>query len=172
MANNDLPPLDPEKGRWDETAMGRRHFLETSFWTVTGIATLSVGAVGTRFLAGNAFEAKANAWVEVGKLSELDPKLVNRVNYSMRATDAWREVKQTGALYAFSDDNGATYTVLDASCTHLGCVVQWDETTQHYDCPCHAGSFTRAGDVVAGPPPKPLRRLQTKIENAVLLAQI
>src|SRR5690242_981390 len=44
MEQNDLPPLDPEKGTWDETAMGRRHFLETSFWTVTGIATLSVAA--------------------------------------------------------------------------------------------------------------------------------
>lgn len=172
MAENELPTLDPHKGTWDETAVGRRRFLETSFWTVTGVTVLSVAATGARFLAGNAFEAKEKPWVEVGKLNELDPKQVNRVNYSVRVTDAWRQVQQTGALYAFSTDNGATYTVLDATCTHLGCVVQWSEADKRYACPCHSGYFTQEGEVIEGPPPKPLRRLPTKIEADALWAQI
>ena len=172
MENSVLPQLDPEKGAWDETAMGRRHFLETSFWAVTSVATLSVASTGARFLAGNAFVVKDKPWVEIGKLSELDPKLVNHVNYSVRATDAWRAVQQTGTLYAISDDNGATFTVLDASCTHLGCVVQWQEADQRYVCPCHSGYFSREGEVMGGPPPKALRRLATKIENDALWAQI
>lgn len=172
MEKNVLPPLDPDKGVWDETAIGRRQLLETGFWTVTGIATLSVAAVGSRFLVGNAFAVKDKPWVEIGKLSDLNPKQVNRVNYSMSATDVWRKVQQTGTLYAYSDDNGATYTVLDATCTHLGCVVQWQEADQHYACPCHSGYFSREGQVMGGPPPKPLRHLPAKIENGSLWAQI
>lgn len=38
---------------------------------------------GALFLAGNAFVVKDKPWVEIGKLSELDPRLVNHVNYSV-----------------------------------------------------------------------------------------
>lgn len=172
MANDDFPFLDPKKGEWDQQAMSRRQFLGAGFWMVTSIATLPVGAAGARFLAGNSFDSETNHWVEIGKLAALNPTQVNRVNYSVRATDAWREVEHTGTLYTFSEDDGATYTVLDATCTHLGCVVQWQSGDNQFSCPCHSGHFTREGDVIDGPPPKPLRRLPTKIENDTLWAQI
>lgn len=172
MSKNNLPPLDFYIGEWDEKGLSRRNFLETSFWGLTGIVTLSVGATGARFLTGNALESPAEQWVEIGKLSDLDPSLVNRVNYSLSAKDAWRDIQMSGALFAFSDDGGDTYTVLDATCTHLGCVVQWKEADNRFVCPCHAGFFSREGEVISGPPPKPLRGLQTKIENDTLWAKI
>ncbi len=40
-------------------------------------------------------------------------------------------------------------------CTHLGCAVLWHKGG--LECPCHNGSFDPAsGDVLAGPPPRPL----------------
>ncbi len=172
MNQADLPALKSEQDQWDESALGRRKFLNIILWTVTGISALAVGAPAARFLIGNSFEARAGKWVKLGKLSELDPNAVNRVNYSMRALDAWREVQQTGALYAFSPDGGASYVVLDGACTHLGCIVQWRPERNHFACPCHAGYFTREGEVIEGPPPRPLRRLETKIEDDALWAKI
>ncbi|MBI4397922.1 MAG: ubiquinol-cytochrome c reductase iron-sulfur subunit [Candidatus Omnitrophica bacterium] len=43
-----------------------------------------------------------------------------------------------------------------AICTHLGCVVGWDSAKKLIACPCHAGFFNLEGNVVSGPPPKPL----------------
>ncbi|MBI4353509.1 MAG: Rieske 2Fe-2S domain-containing protein, partial [Candidatus Omnitrophica bacterium] len=43
-----------------------------------------------------------------------------------------------------------------AICTHLGCVVDWNGRKREIECPCHAGSFGLEGEVLAGPPPKPL----------------
>jgi len=48
---------------------------------------------------------------------------------------------------------------LSAVCTHLGCIVQWEKDKQDFLCPCHAGHFSADGDVTAGPPPKPLKKL-------------
>ena len=48
-------------------------------------------------------------------------------------------------------------------CTHLGCLVQWQEGKQEFYCPCNQGRFDRDGEVVAGPPPLPLERLPAKV---------
>ncbi len=126
---------------------------------------------GIRFLIGNSLEPKQEHWVEVGQLESLTAGEVHRVKYRLRAKDAWRTVEQTGAIFAMSDD-GETYTVLDATCTHLGCLVRWKESENHFACPCHSAFFDRRGEVVSGPPPRRLRRLETKIENGVLWALV
>ena len=109
--------------------------------------------------------------MQIGKIAELKVGAVTRVNYAMKATDAWREVEQKGALYAYTAD-GASYTVLDGSCTHLGCIVQWAASENRFRCPCHAAEFTREGEVMSGPPPKALGRLETKIQDGALFARI
>ena len=42
-------------------------------------------------------------------------------------------------------------------CTHLACAVLWRAESGHLECPCHDGAFDPGtGDVLAGPPPRPL----------------
>lgn len=48
------------------------------------------------------------------------------------------------------------FKVFSAICTHLGCIVDWDEQKREILCPCHAGLFDLEGRVVSGPPPRPL----------------
>ena len=54
-------------------------------------------------------------------------------------------------------------------CTHLACPVQKrtletsGEATGPLRCPCHGGVFSRTGEVLAGPPPRPLRRLRIEL---------
>jgi len=53
-----------------------------------------------------------------------------------------------------------------AICTHLGCIVAWDGSSQTIVCPCHDGRFNPAsGSVVSGPPPAPLPALDATIEG-------
>jgi cytochrome b6-f complex iron-sulfur subunit len=55
------------------------------------------------------------------------------------------------------------YHALSATCTHLGCIVAWDEQRQTIACPCHAAYFTVNGDVISGPPPSPLPVYQVQV---------
>ncbi len=47
------------------------------------------------------------------------------------------------------------FVALSAICTHLGCIVEYDPEKKIW-CPCHAGFFDLRGNVVSGPPPRPL----------------
>lgn len=55
-------------------------------------------------------------------------------------------------------------TVFSPVCTHLGCYVNWDNNRKEFLCPCHGGRYNIYGQVIAGPPPKPLNRLPFKID--------
>ena len=164
-----LPPIKPEKGEWDESAISRSGFLQLGFWAVSGIAGLTVGGPGVRFLVGQSLATTEGQWTEVGKVSDLPPGQMHRVVYQIQTTDLWRKDEQRGVLFVFSQD-GTNYTVLDGTCTHLGCNVRWTEATGQFSCPCHRGIYSREGNVIDGPPPRPLRRLETRLDNGVLMA--
>ena len=50
--------------------------------------------------------------------------------------------------------------VFSRRCTDLGCLVSWSKERAQFICPCHQGTFDRTGLNIAGPPPRPLDRLQ------------
>jgi thiosulfate dehydrogenase [quinone] large subunit len=53
-----------------------------------------------------------------------------------------------------------------AICTHAGCAVGFDPSSQEFICPCHGGRYSaRTGAVIAGPPPAPLRSIPARIVN-------
>lgn len=43
-------------------------------------------------------------------------------------------------------------------CTHLDCLMDWDETTGGFVCPCHGSQFARDGMYIKGPAPRSLDR--------------
>jgi glycine/D-amino acid oxidase-like deaminating enzyme/nitrite reductase/ring-hydroxylating ferredoxin subunit len=56
---------------------------------------------------------------------------------------------------AFKDEGGRIHAV-SAVCTHMGCIVGWNETDRTWDCPCHGSRFELSGDVIHGPATQPL----------------
>jgi cytochrome b6-f complex iron-sulfur subunit len=45
---------------------------------------------------------------------------------------------------------------LSAVCTHVRCILGFDRERKAIVCPCHDGRFDLAGNVLSGPPPRPL----------------
>jgi Rieske Fe-S protein len=56
-------------------------------------------------------------------------------------------------------------------CTHLGCVVFWEEGADDLLCPCHEGHFDlRTGQPVAGPPDRPLPAIDLEVRDETVWA--
>lgn len=54
---------------------------------------------------------------------------------------------------------------ISAVCTHLGCIVNWDETAQEFACPCHGSRFDNDGEATSGPARQSLARKIVVVKN-------
>lgn len=63
--------------------------------------------------------------------------------------------------------SGNTYVAYDATCTHAGCTVDYDPTTQALICPCHGAAFDPSNNaaVLAGPTSLPLSSVPLRLDS-------
>jgi glycine/D-amino acid oxidase-like deaminating enzyme/nitrite reductase/ring-hydroxylating ferredoxin subunit len=59
----------------------------------------------------------------------------------------------------YRDEEGKLHAV-SAVCTHMGCILGWNETDRSWDCPCHGSRFALDGEVIHGPAVKALAKAQ------------
>lgn len=91
--------------------------------------------------------------VSVGKVEDFPVGTGNIVNVNNKPVIVVNT--KTGGLKAFS-----------AICTHLGCVVSWDQHKNLVHCPCHEGIFNpTTGAVVSGPPPRALSGYELAVKD-------
>jgi len=67
-----------------------------------------------------------------------------------------------GERVAAARDEDGTLHAVSARCTHLGCLVQWNDAERSWDCPCHGSRFGLDGTVLEGPA---VHRLERKPLN-------
>ncbi len=67
-------------------------------------------------------------------------------------------------------DDG-TYLALVGVCSHLDCNVAWQPDTKKFYCACHGGWYDENGKNIAGPPPKPLRKLDVAVEGDTIVVR-
>ncbi len=72
----------------------------------------------------------------------------------------------------FLVSTGKEIAVLSATCSHLGCLVNYNKEKGEFECPCHGGRYDLSGRNIAGPPPAPLTRLPVSTEHGVLLVGV
>jgi Rieske Fe-S protein len=123
----------------------RRTFLD-ALLTVGFVSTAAAIAypVGLYLVPPPSGEPET-ASVVAAKAAELKPNSGKVFRFGNRPAIVVRTAD--GDLRAFS-----------AVCTHLDCTVQFKADTSQLWCACHNGMYDLGGNVVSGPPPRPLEK--------------
>jgi Rieske Fe-S protein len=140
----------------------RRSFLAKL--VAAGAALIGAAMAG---LAGAVAMPRATGatrrWRAAASMFDLPPTGPLVATLTERHADGWHETRKSTVV--FLDKEGDGYRAFSATCTHLGCRVAWNPAESHYKCPCHGGTFSRDGQVVAGPPPHGLVRLPVRLNS-------
>ncbi|MBR8826651.1 MAG: ubiquinol-cytochrome c reductase iron-sulfur subunit [Gomphosphaeria aponina SAG 52.96 = DSM 107014] len=132
--------------------MERRQFL---FW-------LSCGWLSTWLPAIFSHKAVAqDEFVSVGTLTQLkeNGQILN-------------EESPTGAVLVIpSPDDPDSLIAVNPTCTHEGCIVEWDSEQEYFLCPCHSSKFKVNGEVMEGRATLPLDTYTVKVEGDEVLVQ-
>jgi glycine/D-amino acid oxidase-like deaminating enzyme/nitrite reductase/ring-hydroxylating ferredoxin subunit len=65
-----------------------------------------------------------------------------------------------GKVAVYRNERGEV-TKRSAVCTHMACIVGWNDAEKTWDCPCHGSRFKPDGQVISGPAESPLAPAST-----------
>jgi menaquinol-cytochrome c reductase iron-sulfur subunit len=148
--------------------MTRRTFLEriTQLFSLGWAAMLSLPIF--RFLSTSFEEKSESGWHPLLRVDANVPEL-DYVQVSLKRVqqEGWKRqiVEELVWVRKKKDDS---FIVFNPHCTHLGCAFSWNSEMKQFLCPCHGGRFDAEGKRIAGPPPRPLDRYETRIEDNTL----
>lgn len=145
----------------------RRSFLQIASAIIGGVMGLAAGIPLIGFAISPAWQKGESKWVNIGLVDRLKNSRYKKVNYTFTAKDGWVKATKKRSVYVTDIGNGE-WSVFTRICSHLGCLVRWDEGQESFLCPCHGAVFDKNGAVVAGPPPEPLQKLEVKVESGIL----
>lgn len=139
-ATQDLMPVDgvPYVGRHDPVSSG--------VWVATGFKKwgLAMGTAAAELLTAQ-IAGREHPWSELFDPQRLRPRA-------------------GGPTFVKENANVALHFVGDRvakrgnpRCTHMGCLLDWNDAEETWDCPCHGSRFAATGEVIEGPATSPIR---------------
>ena len=147
----------------------RRAFLKVVS-TVAGVVAGALAAIPAAFSFATPIlrRSRTESWIKLGDAAKFFSDEPVKADFAVTMRDAWVESRSLQSVWVRTDD-GEKFTVFDSRCTHLGCPYGYNKDTKQFQCPCHLGRFDpKTGQVLGGPPPRPLKQLQSKVEDGVL----
>ena len=149
----------------------RRDFLKgTIAVIVTGIGA-SIGIPAIPYILGPALKKKDEQnWIKLGLVSKVPIGEPTLFKFKIKVQTGWIVDEQEVSAYVLTT-NGRDFIAISNICTHLGCRVRWIAEQGKFFCPCHNGVFDKEGNVVSGPPPRPLDRYEINIQDNELLVK-
>ncbi len=142
------------KAAIDQKPISRRKFI-AYVWIVAGVVVLGELIAGVfAFLWPRRRKTREEKIFVAGKVSDF----------------------KTGEVVPFRKEKtfvvrlGGGFLAISSVCTHLHCIVNWNAVTKRFECPCHGAKFNEEGEVLAGPPPRPLdiHKLEIAAGNVVV----
>jgi len=152
--------------------ISRRDFIKITTAAVGTFIGAAIGLPAIAYLIDPALKSgKTDAWIPLGKLESFEIGKPTLATFTRSKINGWEKTVNSYGVFVFRKSETETL-VLSNKCTHLGCHVNWKVDRQEYICPCHDAQFDINGQVLGGPPPRPLDRFsgdQIQVKDGTLL---
>src|SRR5262249_4253828 len=131
----------------EEAQVTRREFCNFLALTSTALFVSAAGVAGKAAL--DAREEPSFSPKRIEGAQKLTPGSSLNFRYPNEDDTAILVRSPDGQYYAYGQ-----------KCPHLACPVYFEQKRQRLECPCHEGGFdVRTGNVLYGPPPRPLDQI-------------
>jgi menaquinol-cytochrome c reductase iron-sulfur subunit len=148
--------------------LNRQDFLKLGIAAVGATIGAGIGIPAVSYVVGPALKKEGEQnWIQLGAVAKIPLGEPTLFKYKVKTQTGWIVDEHEISVYVLTDD-GREFAAISNICTHLGCRVRWIADDNEFFCPCHNGIFDKEGNVVSGPPPRPLDRYQVKVEDGQL----
>jgi Rieske Fe-S protein len=144
-------------------AISRRRFLSLVFGGLSATIAAAVAVPLAGYFLSPAWKQNKHLLSPIANVSDLPDGQPTFVTYEQRLRDGWYITTMSKGAWVLN--RGGEIVVYDPRCTHLNCPYFWDKEKQWFQCPCHDGRFDINGEVIGGPVPRPLDRLEYEIDE-------
>ncbi|MBM3151506.1 MAG: ubiquinol-cytochrome c reductase iron-sulfur subunit [Chloroflexi bacterium] len=138
--------------------ISRRDFVKLTTVAVGAAIGAVIGVPSVAFLISPALRAGSkDAWAPIGNLEDIPVGEPFAFSFTRTQVNGWeRTATNFGGFVLRKSEDPADILILSSRCTHLACQVSWQAESRVYVCPCHDAAFDVEGNVLDGPPPRPL----------------
>ncbi len=158
--------------KYRSPVMDRRSFVKI---VTSSLGTLMAAVVGLPviqyFISPALGRDAGDEWISLGILENYPFNSPTLFNFTLTKINGWERSSQSYGVYVLREE-GKDVVVFSDVCTHLSCRVNWDAEQEGFYCPCHAAYFGKHGEVVSGPPPRPMDRYETKMDGGQLFIHL
>jgi cytochrome b6-f complex iron-sulfur subunit len=149
----------------EQTHPDHDYTLETSGETMSRRLFMGgmIGVFGAVMAAVAAGPLLSYLWPPKSTAIKIDKLVLGKVAEFPAGSSKNFKFGSIPALFIHSPDG--SMHAFNATCSHLGCTVQYQKAKNNIYCACHGGTYNPAtGAVVAGPPPEGLHKLLASVE--------
>ena len=152
--------------------ISRRDFIKAATGFMGGLIGMTIGLPAIAYLLSPSLrKGEDDSILDLGRLEKFPVGIPTRFEFTRTKVNGWERTATNYGLYVIRRNENEVRVFSDI-CTHLGCHVTWNPEQGHYISPCHDGHFDMLGNVVSGPPPRPLAEFITRIENGNLIVAL
>jgi menaquinol-cytochrome c reductase iron-sulfur subunit len=132
---------------------------------IGALISLGLGIPGIAYIVGPALQRQQEEeWIRLGSTNKVDLGTPTLFKAKIERRTGWIVSEEELTFYILTE-NGRDFIAMSNICSHLGCRVRWLDDQEQFLCPCHNAAFGKDGNVVSGPPPRPLDTYQVKVEE-------
>ena len=104
------------------------------------------------------FKELKNMSVQTSKSLIFDKFKVKDYDFSNVSNDSGTVVKIDGINVGIYKDRQGNIFPINPVCSHLGCLLSWNNADKTWDCPCHGSRFNYKGECISDPAFKDLEK--------------